>query len=116
MLPETDAEKIIWKETLVRGWSAGTIQADHEMNDRIEQLGSDYQGMIRYMRLVNEGKISEPIIAKVKDDVSGGGNEMRINDSTYRLTSQSSLLSNVKYWKPLILDNRESLRYDTEFE
>jgi defect-in-organelle-trafficking protein DotC len=116
MLPENDAEKLIWKETLARGWIAGTVQADHEMNDRIEQLGSDYQGMIRYMRLVNEGKISEPIIAKVKDDVSGGGEEMRINDSTYRLTSQSSLLSNVKYWKPLILDNRESLRYDTEFE
>lgn len=116
MLPETDAEKVIWKETLARGWRAGTVQADHEMNDRIEQLGSDYQGMIRYMRLVSEGKISEPIIAKVKDDVSGGGKEMRINDSTYRLTSQSSLLSNVKYWRPLILDNRESLRYDSEFE
>lgn len=116
MLPKDSKEKSIWVEAISRGWKAGSTQADFEMNDRIEQMGYDYLGMLRYMRLVNEGKISKPIIAKAHTDVSGGGDEMRLNDNTYRLTSESSLLSNIKYWKPMVLDTRKDLRYDVEFK
>jgi len=116
MLPKNSKEKAIWAEAVKRGWQAGSTQADHEMNDRIEQMGLDFLGMLRYMRLVAEGKVSKPIIAKTHQNVIGGGSEMRLNDTTYRLTSESSLLSNVKLWKPLLLDTRDGLRYDVEFE
>ena len=115
-LPKTPEEKEVWKEAISRGWSAGAFQADQVLNNRIEELGNDFVGMARYMRLVSEGKIKKAVIAKVHRNVVGGGDDMRINDTIYRLTSETSLVANAMEWKALVLDTREGLRYEEEIE
>ena len=110
MLPTTEQEQEVWEQGIQKGWEAGVQQGAREMESRILDLHTDYVGMLKYMRMVQEGKITEPVITKVAVPVAGDGQELRINDVTYRLTLDSRLESAVQYWTPMILDPRESLR------
>lgn len=110
MLPKTEQEQEVWEQGIQKGWEAGARQGAREMESRILDLHTDYVGMLKYMRMVQEGKISEPVITKVAVPVAGNGQELRINDVTYRLTLDSRLESAVQYWTPMILDAREGLR------
>lgn len=59
VLPKTDAERRIWRQAVDEGWEAGAQQARRILADDLARLERDYVGMIRYRRLVLEGKIAD---------------------------------------------------------
>ncbi len=114
LLPKTVAEKRDWKLWVQQGWQAGIAQAEREMAFRARRLGNDFSGMTRYMRLVKEGKVNPPVVVTSKENVVGGGATMRINEMTVRLAMPASLNPDDNNWEALILDPRDSIRYDDE--
>ncbi|MCP1674272.1 defect-in-organelle-trafficking protein DotC [Natronocella acetinitrilica] len=116
LLPNTPEEMTAWVEGVERGWVAGARQASQEMGRRLEQLGGDYTGMLRYMRLLTEGKIESPFVASSQEWVTGGGAEMRINERVYQISRPSSLNANMDDWKTLELDTRGGYRYPVELD
>ena len=84
------------------------------MKFRIRRLGDDFVGMVKYMVLVEEGKMNEPVIASSKRNVVGGGDEMYEDQRVIQLSIPSGLNPDVSDWEPNILDNRGSLRTEAE--
>lgn len=117
LLPEPGTEEEeLWSAWIEKGWKAGVKQAENEMKFRIRRLGDDFVGMIKYMVLVEKGKMNEPVIASSTRNVVGGGDEMYEDQKVIQLSIPSGLNPNVKDWEANILDNRGSLRSDSEEE
>lgn len=114
LFPKDDDERNLWRDWINQGWAAGANQAQREMQSRIRRLGQDYIGMVRYMTLVEEGKISQTVLAKVEQNVIGDNDHMRINDKLYRITIPASLNTKDEEWNALSLDPRGSLMYPGE--
>lgn len=115
LLPEPGTEEeVLWGKWVEQGWHAGIKQAENEMKFRIRRLGDDFVGMVKYMVLVEEGKMNEPVIASSTRNVVGGGDEMYEDQRVIQLSIPSGLNPNVSDWEPNILDNRGSLRTDIE--
>ncbi|MFK4132039.1 type IV secretory system conjugative DNA transfer family protein [Pseudomonas luteola] len=115
LMPKNPDEQALWSGWVTEGWKAGVIQAEQEMVKRLRNLGTDFNGMVRYTRLVIEGKATEAKVMAQHRAVVGGGDEMREADSIYRLSTPASLNSDAKNWKPIATDPRGSLRVPDEF-
>ncbi|MGD1524385.1 type IV secretory system conjugative DNA transfer family protein [Vibrio owensii] len=114
LLPRTVEEELNWKDWVLQGWKAGHKQADREMNRRVVNLGEDYIGMVKYMKLAVQGKVSAPMIVSSHQEVTGGGSQMRESDKVIQVSRPASLNSNAKDWKAIPLDTRESYRFPVE--
>lgn len=98
-LPKTKEEKVIWDNAVRDGWKEGILQANTIFENSYDRLQRDYLGMIKYKILLAEGLITPTIIAKENLGVTGGGNEMSINDQIFRITDHSALDPHEKDWK-----------------
>ena len=98
-LPKDDGEKLIWDESVKKGWTQGLRQADSIIESSFNRLVRDYMGMIKYKILLAEGLITPTIIAGQNLGVTGGGREMAINDQIFRISDHSALNPTVKDWK-----------------
>lgn len=114
LLPKTEEERREWERACDEGWQSGVAQANDEMRYRVAQLGGDFSGMLRYVRLGLEGKVSEPVVASAHTNVVGNGREMREDETTYRITRNAALDADMKKWPARGMDNRDSLRYPDE--
>ncbi len=99
LLPQNEAEVIIWDEWVKSGWAVGYKQAQDIFDNALSRLKRDYLGMIKYKILLAQGVVSSPVVARANMGVTGGGNEMLINDQIFRITDQSSLNANRGDWK-----------------
>jgi defect-in-organelle-trafficking protein DotC len=115
LLPKTPQEQEAWSKWVAEGWNAGVIQAEQEMSRRARELGAEFTGMVRYTRLVVEGKASEAKVIAQHRAVVGGGDMMREADSIYRVSSPVSLNPRAESWKTIITDPRKGLRNPAEF-
>lgn len=98
-LPKNDAEKVFWDEWVKKGWSQGEHQALTIFESSMGRLRRDFTGMIRYKSLTAQGLITKPIIAKANLGITGGGNEMAINEQVFRIVDHSALIPNKNEWK-----------------
>jgi defect-in-organelle-trafficking protein DotC len=114
LLPKNNDEKRLWKEWVEEGWVAGEIQGEREFVYRERNLGRDFSGMLVYLRLTLQNGIDKPIVVSSFEDVTGGGNEMRIGEKVIKIASPGLLNPNADNWKPLIMDTRGSLAYPVE--
>lgn len=114
LLPRTAEDRSVWERSVEEGWQSGVAQANDEMRYRVAQLGGDFIGMLRYVRLGLEGKVSQPVVATAHSNVVGNGTEMREDETTYRITRTAELDTNMAKWPARGLDNRGSLRYPDE--
>lgn len=115
LLPKTPDEVKAWKGWVKEGYYAGISQAQEETKRRTRRLGADFSGMVRYTRLVVEGKASEAKVLAQHRAVVGGGDMMRESDSIYRVSHPVSLNPDSKRWKSIITDPRTTLRAPAEF-
>ncbi len=97
-LPKNSAEKSLWDRSVKEGWASGVKQANNIFEASYNRLERDYKGMIKYKILLAEGLITPTIIAKQNMGVTGGGNEMSINDQVFRISDHSSLNPNKSDW------------------
>lgn len=108
-LPKTPGENAIWDEWVKKGWEQGVRQANEIFESSYNRLKRDYKGMLTYKNLAAQGLITKPVIAKANLGVTGGGNEMSINDQIFRISDHSALNPNQKEWKtemPVTYDNK----------
>ena len=104
LLPRDDsmAELEAWKKGVNQGWSEGSKQANQIFSTNLARLQRDYNGMVLYRRLVNYQMITAPHVAETKLGITGGGDEMSINDRFKRITQAPGLVADSDEWRPAI--------------
>lgn len=98
LLPVNSEEREIWDEYAVKGWEEGIVQASDVFDANIGRLKRDFEGMIRYKKLYEQGLVTKPEIARSELGITGGGDEMAIGDRLIQLTEKSKLNPNSKKW------------------
>lgn len=97
--PRTAAERAWWDRWARIGWERGVAQADQSFQSRLARLRRDFEGMVRFKSLYQQGAITMPVLATTNLGVTGGGDEMAINDRVYRITQGAQLDPNSQRWK-----------------
>jgi defect in organelle trafficking protein DotC len=114
LLPKTPAEQDAWREWVAEGWEAGLLQANAEMTARARNLGSDYIGMIKYLSLVEEGKVVPSFVASQHQNKITQGSSLHLNQRTFAITAPAAFNDRHQSWIPLDLDPRAGYRTDDE--
>lgn len=99
--PENKEEQIAWEENVKKGWEMGVNQADEIFQADLNKLVADYQGMVRYRKLLAQGMITPPAAMQVDRGVTGGGDQMRIGDRALSLTQLPQLQTGYQEWQPV---------------
>lgn len=100
LLPRNAAEHAIWNKYVEIGWHEGIRQANTIFDESLSRLKRDYKGMALYRALLAQNMVSMPFVAKAQLGVTGGGENLRINDQVLRITALPALQANSKAWKP----------------
>lgn len=98
VLPKNAQEKNLWDAWARQGWAQGVDLANQTFEANDGRLKRDFEGMIRYKALYEQGVVSKPILNKSTLGVTGGGTEMAINDRVYEVTKDAGLDPNSKRW------------------
>lgn len=100
--PKTEEERAAWEEYVEMGWFEGINQADHIYTENLARLKRDYQGMIRYRMLLAQKMVSAPQVAHRELGVTGGGEELAVNDRVLTIEALPSLRADSKTWDPAL--------------
>lgn len=98
-LPKNDGEKLVWDEAIQKGWEQGISQANSIFEASYNRLERDYMGMLKFHILAEQKLVTQPLIAKANLGITGGGNEMSINDQVFRITDHSALNPHKGEWR-----------------
>lgn len=86
LLPRNAGERDAWKRWVSEGWDMGIQQANEIFDADLKRLERDLMGMLRYKKMLEENKVSAPILAEGNLGVTGTGQDMRVNDRAMRIT------------------------------
>ncbi len=106
LLPKDDDEEeiMIWHEYTRIGWEQGIAQADSIYAENLARLKRDYTGMIRYRKLLAQNMVSPPLVAEKEMGVTGGGEQLSVNDRVLTIKALPSLKANSEQWIPIVTD------------
>jgi defect-in-organelle-trafficking protein DotC len=113
LLPNNNAERDIWNRYIIVGWNEGIMQGQDLFELNLNRLVRDYQGMILYRKLLAQHIVTPPFVAKADLGITGGGNDLWINDRVLRITAVSQLQPNSKNWKTRLYTPTSSQRMAT---
>ncbi len=100
LLPKDSTERAQWRDWVSEGWAMGQKQAREIFQADLERLERDFNGMVRYKALLEQGKVSAPVVADARFGTTGTGQDMRVNDRAIRITRDPSLqVGNPQGWK-----------------
>ena len=100
LLPKDSTEREQWRKWVSEGWSMGQKQAREIFQADLERLERDFNGMVRYKALLEQGKVSAPVVADAKFGTTGTGQDMRVNDRAIRITRDPTLkVDNPQDWQ-----------------
>lgn len=118
VLPKEDSvsEQDLWKKNFLKGYEIGVDQANAEVSVKARKMGNEFKGMVKYIRYVLEKKITPPKLSLFKEDVVVGSKELRINERQFKLTRGAKFNHKTGDWEVVFMDNRESLRKDSELQ
>ncbi|MBY3155275.1 type IV secretion system DotC family protein [Rhizobium laguerreae] len=97
--PQTEGEKDRWNRWIKQGWDKGREQAHDIFKANLDRLNRDFTGMVRYKSLLEENKVSAPILTAAPLGTTGTGQDMRVNDNAIRMTAEPQLQVNNKGWE-----------------
>lgn len=98
VLPKSQEEKNLWDQWAATGWNQGAQQADETFEANLARLRQDFQGMLRFKTLYEQGLVIKPQISRSFLGVTGGGDEMAINDRIIRITQKAAFDANTRNW------------------
>lgn len=101
LLPQNPAEILIWEEYTQKGWKEGYAQADEIFEADLNTLTADFEGMVRYRKLLAQKMISPPYALQVDRGVTGGGEEMRVGDRAVEITGKPAFIPGANTWQPV---------------
>jgi defect-in-organelle-trafficking protein DotC len=96
--PKNKAEKKVWDDSARAGWAAGEKQAQAIFEADLNRLTRDYDGMLRYQILKQQGMISPTRVAESTTAVTGDTLEIKLNDRVRRITEKATLRPNPATW------------------
>lgn len=91
LLPRDSSEREQWKRWVSEGWAMGQKQAREIFQADLERLERDFNGMVRYKSLLEQNKVSAPVVSDARLGTTGTGQDMRVNDRAIRITRDPSL-------------------------
>jgi len=100
LFPETPEEERQWLEGIRKGWDEGTAQANEIFQADLDRLNADFNGMIRYRKLLAQGIVTPPYTLQIDRGVTGGGREMRVGDRALQITGPATLRTEAYEWQP----------------
>ena len=99
-LPRSKAEAAYWNKFVAEGWGQGEKQAVDIFLSDLGRLQRDIVGMARYRVLLRAGLVESPRVAFHSRKFEGGRDQMRVGDTTIRITDQPGLQPNPRRWTP----------------
>ena len=99
LLPKNKAEQAIWSKYIDEGWNAGILQATTIFRENIARIKRDYEGMIRYRKLLAQNMVSAPYVATLDLGITGNGDNLTVNDRVLRITAFPTLQADGNQWK-----------------
>jgi defect-in-organelle-trafficking protein DotC len=99
-LPRTKVEVEYWNKFVAEGWAQGERQAVEIFLNDLGRLQRDIIGMARYRVLLRARLVLPPTVAFEHTAAGGGGDELRVDDRTIRITDQPGLQANARRWAP----------------
>ena len=102
-LPVSGTEEVaVWKAGVKKGWEQGVIQADRSFDRSLALLRRDFDGMLRYIDMVNRGVLSAPkLMAETQTAfVSSDGKQLNIGDVVVRIDHKSNF-QHISKWEVL---------------
>lgn len=106
LLPHTAAQRVIWTRAAARGWAAGLQEAHILYREDLARLTMDLTGMIRYQRLLLEGKVAQPVVAVAHLGVERGQHldgvpqRMAVGVAEHRITRPAGFQT-PRHWRVL---------------
>lgn len=98
--PNSEDERAIWKEHVAKGWTEGLAQADDVFEMDLNALVADFNGMVRYRKLLAQGMITPPFTKQVDRGITGDGSFARIGDRAVAITDIPQLVTGSEIWRP----------------
>jgi len=99
LLPGDEDEQVVWSEYTAKGWKNGLEQANQIYAENLSRLKRDYQGMIRYRVLLAQNMVSAPELAQRDMGITGGGEEMAVNDRILTIKALPALKADTSQWQ-----------------
>lgn len=96
--PTGSAEMKVWQDAVQEGWNLGTSEADAIFAANLNRLARDFNGMLRYSILLQQGIITPTQVAESRRAVSGDTMEIKIDDRLRRITKKAELNVDPKTW------------------
>lgn len=97
-----------WEKAVREGWELGIRQARANMRVNFDRLKRDFEGRVLYHVLLRRGMVTLPILATSRREISGGANEMNINERVYRITATAKFEYDNKKWLPTARQMRKN--------
>lgn len=101
-LPKNKEEQAVWRAAVQEGWKKGVFQANAIDAENVAQLKRDYLGIVLYRKLLKQGMVSEPYVARSDLGITGDEETIRIHDQVLRITALPALQTNYHDWRPMI--------------
>jgi defect-in-organelle-trafficking protein DotC len=102
ILPHNSKEIDMWRKFAEEGWNKGVDQANQIYSDNLSRLERDYTGMTLYRTLRAQNIVSAPFVSRTELGVTGGGQNMNVNDQVLRITALPALEPNSTRWQPAL--------------
>lgn len=99
--PKNDEERKLWRELVKQGWTEGYAQGSEVFEEDLNRLTADFDGMVRYRKLLAQGMVSAPFAQQVDRGVTGEKDTMRVGDRAVVITGTPELISSgSREWQP----------------
>lgn len=105
LLPQNRLEKKLWLKYIRKGWLEGIKQADDIIINNLHKLSRDFNGMLMYQSLLKQNIVSPPYVATRDLGITGGGNNLNVDEKLLRITSLPTLNNDPNSWKMIITPN-----------
>lgn len=118
LLPSSQEEIGAWNGWVREGWDSGKEQARQIFETNLNRLNRDFNGMVRYKTLIEEGRVSPAILAEGELGNTGTGQDLRVNDRAIRITRDPALVADPSNWEasPTRVDENGVVRGVSETE
>ena len=97
-LPRTKAEVAYWNKFVAEGWGQGEKQAVDIFLSDLGRLQRDIVGMARFRVLLRAHLVEPPRVSLLRRRAEGGRDQLRVGDTTVRITDQPGLQGNPRRW------------------
>lgn len=96
--PRNEDEQKAWTRAVEEGWELGVTQAQEIFEANLSRLSRDLKGMILYRSLYARNMVTEPVVSRSDLGVTGGDDEMNVNETVLVIREKTRLQKNPEEW------------------